>query len=298
MSALSRGVVIDILWGYNSGRSGEADGLDILKKISYEARNSRLKGRITFNRTPSMSHGKVIVWDRSGTFEACVGSFNWLSVSPYPTNHESSNSGINLSIRLRDRLLVSRLLRAIVSLWTGGFGDRHLDAAPERWRWISADLERDGRELVDSDVASSSNAKARIVIDRDHRALLRSSLMNIGQQLIVISHKLGVAAQTRLFSSSVGNGTDKKFLVLYGQRDVDERAFLQIEKVVRDAGGALSNKRGLHAKAIIADDWFCIGSYNFLSADAYTESSGTKELSILVECPEVVNWLRDRVVEF
>lgn len=295
--AIERGVIIDILWGYNSGRVGEADGIEVLKKISFEARNRKLRGRITYNQVASGSHGKIIIWDRGGAFEACVGSFNWLSVSRslLDTTESSHPQFTNLSMRVRDCLVVARLIRAVVGLWSSG-SSRRLDAAPDRWRRVASSLEQAGAESLNVQRAETVRGTARIVIDHDHSALLRSALANIGQNLTVISHKLGVAAQTRLVAATnKERQADSNFTVLYGQREVQEIAYTQIEQVMKEAGGLLFRKPGLHAKAILADEWFCIGSYNFLSTDVYGTSSKTKELSLLVESKEITDWMRAKV---
>src|SRR5581483_280554 len=102
MAALSRGVAVDVLWGYNSGRSGEADGMEILKKIAFDARSKGYRGKINYNRAASGSHAKIIIWDHADSFEVCIGSYNWLSVSPKMAQSEANESrATNLSVRLR-----------------------------------------------------------------------------------------------------------------------------------------------------------------------------------------------------
>ncbi|WLB87703.1 hypothetical protein [Bradyrhizobium japonicum] len=299
MSALARGVAVDVLWGYNSGRLAEVDGIEVLKKISFEARHNKFKGKLSYNLTASGSHAKIIIWDQAPqVFEACIGSFNWLSVKPNITKSSEETESTNLSIRIRSSLLISRLLRSVASLWAGGSISR-LDAAPDRWRRVASDLERTEVQVEsDDDKDERSNAVARLVLDFDHDALLRTGLTTAQNQLIVVSHKLGVAARTRLVTAtSKLRSTDFRFSVFYGQRDVEEAAYAEIEDLVGRAGGKICRKPGLHAKVLVADNWVCLGSYNFLSTDVYGTSSRTKELSVILEGLEVVNWIRGRLPE-
>lgn len=92
-AALSRGVNVDLLWGYMA--DGTVDGRDTvewLRKLGYSAKRDGLKGVVRFNRVASGSHAKLLLWDGASGFRACTGSYNWLSaVVGGPGSNQSPN---------------------------------------------------------------------------------------------------------------------------------------------------------------------------------------------------------------
>ena len=99
-SALKRGVSVDILWGYLPERGdGPGPVVEWLKKCEYHARRNLPEGMLRFNRDPSGSHAKIILWDGPRGFQACVGSYNWLSAVVGGANDDLTR---NVSVRLED----------------------------------------------------------------------------------------------------------------------------------------------------------------------------------------------------
>ena len=91
--ALRRGVMVDLVWGYEA----EEKAVNWLHNLAKEAKSEQSKGELRFNRKRSESHAKLILWNRSAErFEACVGSCNWLSMPP----KVSGNAMIDISVRL------------------------------------------------------------------------------------------------------------------------------------------------------------------------------------------------------
>jgi len=79
VGALRRGVDLDFLWGYGDGSEQGGSAIDELKKLAYTARRDAFPGTLRFNREPSGSHAKVLLFDASGKMQVVVGSYNWLS---------------------------------------------------------------------------------------------------------------------------------------------------------------------------------------------------------------------------
>ena len=171
-----------------------------------------------------------------------------------------------------------------------------LDSTPERWRQFAGALEQFEVESDRDDSEGCTNALVQLVIDTDHEALLRSALANAQERLIVVSHRLGQAAQPRLIAATHNTrGAGFRFLVIYGQKDITDEPALELEQVVEDAGGIMLQCPGMHAKIIVSDSTVCIGSYNFLSTDVYDTSSRTKELSIIIDGDAPRGWVEQRL---
>ena len=96
--ALHRGVSVDLLWGYGA----EREALNWLVNQAADAKKQAWPGRLRFNRTPSESHAKLLIWDRTqGQFEACVGSCNWLSFRPAAS---TANQFRDVSVKVLRRI--------------------------------------------------------------------------------------------------------------------------------------------------------------------------------------------------
>ena len=208
VDALGRGVTIDLLWGYNAGQGIEMNGVDWLKKLNFDTRREGAKGTLRFNSVSSDSHAKLVLWDSNDGWEACVGSFNWLSAQPTAVDSEPEGSierhFTDLSLRIRASNVIAPLIRSAVALWLSApFG--RLQSTADRWHRIASQLERDALEFR-STATVDSNAVIRIVLDFHHEAQLRLWLANARNRLVVASHKLGIAAETRL----PGRRTDQK----------------------------------------------------------------------------------------
>jgi len=195
--ALHRGVNVDLLWGYLSGdRTSDKEVVELLRRLAYGARQSGLAGKVRFNPVPTDSHAKTLMFDTvEGQFEGCVGSYNWLSAAAHD---DREGNAIEVSVRLHELTLLAALARCIAGLWNEVESDR-LGSTSDRWMRIASELEE--TEVATRDQAGREgeiNAQARLVLDREHEALLRDWSSRTTGALLVASHGLGVAARNRL----------------------------------------------------------------------------------------------------
>jgi hypothetical protein len=70
----------------------------------------------------------------------------------------------------------------------------------------------------------------------------------------------------------------------------------QAEQAVLNAGGSFRYAPQQHAKVVVCDDFACVSSYNFLSTDPFQTTSGAREVGVVLEGPEPVLWLADRLL--
>jgi hypothetical protein len=293
---MKRGVTIDVLWGYGVAGSAGSEALEYLKRMSYDARKNGFLGRIRYNKAASGSHAKLIIWDRGVEVEACVGSYNWLSVVPIsPTEGTRPNPLPNASVCVRHPALVSRLIRCAMGWWADA-QVAALDASPSQWRAIASELQERAESLTGDVIDSVPTAVAELVVDHDHEQILREALTSSNDNLLVASHKLGRIAEVRLTSAvERSRPANFNFQLMYGVSEVDAATLKDITIVVKSAGGVLQHVSGMHAKVVVTDTAICIGSYNFLSADPFGTAKGTRELSISLKGSTVAPLIMSRI---
>ena len=288
LATLERGASIDLLWGYMA--DGSADGretVEWLRKLAYSAKRDGLKGVVRFNQVPSGSHAKLLLWDAASGFRACVGSYNWLSAL---VGGRRDSRPRNVSVRISEPGAVGALARCAAALWSGAESEV-LTSTGDRWRRIAADLDRAASR---SDPATT-NATIRLILDREHDVLLREWLSTAQHRLLVASHRLGTACETRLVSGEVERPSGFSFEVLYGYVDLSEAGFAGIAELIRQIGGTLRQIPEFHAKVVVSDASACVTSYNLLSTDPFGTAQKARELGIIIDGGEPVEWLWSRL---
>jgi hypothetical protein len=287
--ALGRGVNVDLLWGYASDGTEDTQALVAgLRKLAYGAKRDG-KGILRFNQVPSGSHGKLLLWDGTVGFTACVGSYNWLSAL---IGQAETSPLSNVTIRTSEPAVVSALARCAAAFWHGVESEL-TSSTGDRWRRIAAELDK-AASLADP---SPANARVRLILDREHEALLSEWMGAAQVRLLVASHKLGVVSEIRLMNADVRRPSHFVFDVFYGDSGEDEDRVARITDFVRESGGLLKHVPDLHAKVVISDLSVCVTSYNFLSADPFGTAKNARELGLVIDGGEPADWLWARLHE-
>ena len=287
IGALQRGVDVDLLWGYVDGPVGPShDLLDWFRKLSYHARHGRW-GSLRFNSRPSGSHAKLMLWDRPGGVAACVGSYNWLSVT---FDGADATFPLNATIRTVEPAIVASLARCAAGFWFSA-ATGPLSTTGDRWRRIASDLERSALH-VDS---SSANANVWLVLDRDHEPLLYDWTRKAQSRLLVASHKLGPISEARLVNANLARPGSFDYKVVFGRAGREEAWREGVTKTVLAAGGAVKQVKGFHGKALMADGSACVSSYNFLSADPFGTGRDVREIGLAIDGIVAADWIWDRI---
>jgi phosphatidylserine/phosphatidylglycerophosphate/cardiolipin synthase-like enzyme len=295
-AALKRSVNVDLLWGYAATDDGTGSApLARLKKLAYDAQQRGAPGKLRFNAAPSSSHAKLLIWDGAAGYEACVGSFNWLSAQPAakpcPTGAIAPG---NVSIRVAHPVLVARLARCAAVLWHGAQSEA-LASTGDRWRRVATDLDRVAASgATEQHGDSHSNCRARIVLDREHESTLREFISSSRERLLVVSHRLGLGAEPRLVTGPVEHAPGYRALVLYGSTDIDASALARVQGRTQNLGATLGHVAGLHAKVIVSDSRAVISSYNFLSADPFGNAARSRELGVIIDGAAPAHWIASR----
>lgn len=282
-AALERGVNIDLLWGHTAeGSQNRRALIEWLGKVAYGAKRDGW-GLLRFNKEPSDSHGKLLLWDGPTGFNACIGSYNWLSTL---VGQAEGSLPSNVTVRISEPAIVAALTRCAAGFWSAVETDVLLSTA-DRWRRVAADLDMVAAH-GDTPIA---NAKARLILDGEHDALLHDWMSKAQSRFLVASHKLGATFETPLLNADVERAGSFDFNVLYGQTNEDEPRLAIVDKFVRRMGGVLKHVPHFHATALISDTSACVTSYNFLSPDPFGTSKKTREIGLVIEGKQFADWL-------
>ena len=285
---------MDLMWGYSSDLDdADQDATRWLRDLAASTKASGLKGVLRLNEVASQSHAKLLLWDGDRGFETCIGSFNWLSAIA-DGDLTAGDRVSNVSVRISEPAIVSRICRRAAVLWdtvraeaASGTGDR--------WRQVATELEAGTASHSRSELIAP-NAKMSIVADRDHEYLLRRELSTAQSRLVVVSHKLGAIALTRMVSAKE-HTRDPGFIlnVMYGEATIDSDGVSRLTQLVVEAGGVVKQVPQLHAKVLLSDNALCVSSYNFLSADPFGTAKELRELGIRIVGSEPAQWVADRL---
>lgn len=303
LSALTRGVRVDLLWGYSAGTTLEAQErtLKVLNAIRKASGQGQL---LRFNEKPSGSHGKLLLWDAPDGFKACLGSNNWLSVpnAAYDEEHHE------VSVVTSDLGLAADLCTTVAGIWARA--EATSSGSNDLWHRTASDMERalalQGTtntagaigDLVSSLVPPAS-AQASIVRDQEHDSIMRNLVLSAKRRVGIASHKLGPAGQIRIESAKYGaNGEQRSLKVVVGEQPEDGESVARFAEVIRNLGGDFIFSPGMHAKLLVADDSVVVSSYNFLSADPFGTAEGAREIGILMRSEQlsdaVWQWIAGR----
>lgn len=293
LGTLRRGVNVDLLWGY-SAHSDESDSaLDGLRRIAYDAKRDGNVGVIRVNRSAAGSHAKLLLYDTAAGIEACLGSYNWLSAF----DGTGRDSVLNVSVRLRHPGLLAEVCGCAAGLWAAVQSEA-LSSTADRWRTVAGELERNAARQSREERPGRTGTREtsiRLIFDREHEVILREWSATAQQRLLILSHRLGPAAESRLVRS--GEAAPALFTVAYGHSDLDKEWLAKIDEMVQRGGGAIVRRPEMHAKVLVSDASACVSSYNFLSADPFGTARRARELGVVLEGGQVVTWLAERLVQ-
>lgn len=287
LSALARGVRVDLLWGYSAGTTAEAQERTI--KVLYAIRKTSGQGQLLrFNEKPSGSHGKLLLWDAPDGFKACLGSNNWLSVPDfaYDEGHH------DVSVVTSNIGLGADLCTTVAGIWARA--EATASGANDLWHRTASDMERvlalQGTaetagaigDLIPS-LDSVTSMEASIVRDQEHDSLMRELVLTAKRRVGIVSHKFGPAGQIRVASAKYAPSGEPRLLkVVVGEEPDDVESVSRLAEAVRSLGGDFVLSPGVHAKVLVADDAVVVSSYNFLSADPFGTAEGAREVGILI----------------
>jgi hypothetical protein len=205
--------------------------------------------------------------------------------------------GSNITLRLRHPRLVANLCRTAAGLWMTSRAGQISDA-PERLRRLAATLDQEQTmppPPAEPQGKPVATCRVSIVRVRDHEALLRDILLHNDKRVLLLSHKIGPVAGTRLASwQPANNDTTPRLITFFGESTIDPDVLDNMRAELGPLGVQFHQTTRLHAKVLATSQRAVISSYNFLSADPFGAAARAREVGILVEGGEVPKLLLER----
>ena len=276
LGAVRRGVRVGLLWGYEEGDAARAAVkwlMELRAEVGEAGRN------LLFNESASGSHAKFLFHDSAGQATLYLGSYNWLSSPP----SADADSPANVTLRIRDHGLLAEILRTFAALW------RNVPRLP--WSPAAEHLQQIAAGLAERLVSAPpkvelepSAARARLIRDQEHEALLWEMLHGARERCWVASHKLGAKAPIRLQPLAGPAAPEgRRTVIHYDLALLEEPRLRDLAKALGARGAHLARWPRLHAKCAVADQAALITSYNPLSADPFNNARDAREVGLLVE---------------
>lgn len=288
-AAAARGVDVVLLWGERKdvtavdGNKTEIAGRLVLSRLSAEARE-----RVRLGRDPTGSHAKVLLADSGagGTYQAVVGSCNWLS---------ATYAALELSVRLREPRLVREIAGVLADMSRPASG---------AWGRDVTTLLKVADACRSTDTAGLSGdvegARAMLVVDDEHYAAVRDVRNASARRVVVGCDLFGPAARTTVFEplGAAARMDGTAVTVLYNR---PTEAFDEgLDDIVSDFASprtSVSRCPGLHGKFLAwNNETLIVTSFNWLSASTMAGRFSVDELGILIHDPDLVPKLVRRIL--
>lgn len=300
-AAINRGILVDIIWGAVDNDENHRGAIDLLKKIEWDSQHAAARGRLSVARMASQSHAKVLLADMVDGFEAIVGSHDWLAGG-------QDDSRTDLSLVIREKGPVAQIARVVADL---AAADERLftGAGVTRLRHAAAELDRQNLEEIESRTGAKSasdageeiippvsgaaaNVRVRLIVGREHHALLSVLSAEARERLVLVSHRWGSDSKNafRYLGDALQRGCPR-VEIRYGiELDREEHEALTIE--FQKLGGVIQAAPTLHAKIIACDDsTAALTSFDWLSPDLERAHISAGEIGFLLRGDRVANSL-------
>ena len=255
--ALSRGVLLDILWGNGGTDEDQSAVLDFLKKLAYESRQRNDPGELRFNASPCRLWANILVSDDAF---GSIGGYRWLS-------DDANGPAAAVSTVIPAGSLLVQLMRLVAGYW-GTTPGAQLSSSPDRWRVISSRLD----EHLSAEVAppvTVEPSSAYLVTDRGHEIEWMDAIGNAKRRVLVAFSTPRLAADVlRRVRAVDGSPRATRVTAFVGSTTVDGD-----DCGLSDMGVDVVALSELRPAIVIADDWCCISDIQ----DAAHAASGRDE---------------------
>jgi hypothetical protein len=259
MEAVERGVLIDILWGWEPDTSRAKDheeALSELLKLEKLTRSMTVRGRLQIAAQPSRSNVGVLVADPDGVFEVTLGCCEWLA----------GKKGANaLSARLHHPALVSRLCGLVADLIAA---DAHLETSASVLQLLNASSDLDARAIKQESAPPAVDqeaVEARLLLDRQNELVFRAAAAQARERLILSSRRLTAAPASILFRiRGALEGGCRQARIEYGSTGAAPAAATEMTAEVVKLGAEMNPASEPPANYAIIDDWAFVTSKEWL----------------------------------
>ena len=281
--ALGQGINVDLLFGETEGGDPEFRHVsDWCSRVAYHAGQEN-RGSLRFSRQPSKFRGNLLLWDGPGGFVACVGSYNWLALS---ARQGESSIPQDMTMRISEPGIVATLARCAIGSWSG-VETEALSSTADRWRGIAAEL--DMKSSLDSTM--DFNARIRVVLDSDHQMFVDDCGSSAQERIFVASNELETLSKILSIDANTDLKASAGIDIVYERSDRDETWISDVSYRLGEMGGSLRRVDCFQGEVLITDGTLCMTSYKILSAASGAGSGGVREIGVVIESQQVVDWV-------
>lgn len=276
-AAVEKGVHIHVFWGQNENPDEVASTRSAIGELRKRPELQALAGHLIIHPFSTGSHSKLLLADAgpTGEYVAVIGSCNWLT---------SGFASYEASVVLRDPKIVDEVVRC--------FG-RLVCMHDGLWSELAGDIALISQSLQSVRPAKPTG-KGCIIVSSQHNELVLRARDQAKASILLVSHRLGVAARPGILAPLQSAATDNPQLsvdVFYCRktapvRGSDERRLTQEANLLGVSLVPIQAPR-IHAKLLVwDDDNAVITSLNWLSADQ-TQNGGMGEIGVHLRVPGV-----------
>lgn len=274
LDAAARDVDIVLLWGERRDPLREEPNQSEIKgRLAYSKIPPDFRERIRLGKDPTGSHAKILLADSgpNGSFEAVVGSCNWLSCD---------YMGFEISVRLKDARLVREIAGMLADLSRPPSGAWGRDVTT--LLKIQDRCRRNAYETANK----ANTAGAMLILNDEHYAAVRDA-RNASPRCVYVGCDLfGVAGMTTVFEPlRMAAQEDKTSVCILYNRPTEMFVSELDEAIVQlsDAQIAIHRCPNLHGKFMAWDDeTLIVTSFNWLAASTGPAHLLVGELGVLV----------------
>jgi phosphatidylserine/phosphatidylglycerophosphate/cardiolipin synthase-like enzyme len=282
--AIALGVKVDILWGQDKNADERRSTAKVVQQLRAELEAEGLDG-LMIHPFSTGSHAKIVLAD-DGTPDrviALVGSCNWLY---------SGFSSFEVSVRMRDYLLVADVIDQVAELSRGGNG---------HWTNLTSDLVAQAVNLRSQRAQHEGKASVCVLLGSDHAELVREARDTADKSLVIASHRFAGAANNLILApvfAASKRARDLDVRLFYGE-DSGAITATDVARLTSEAAKVGVRIRPVHRPRLHAkfltwdDDVAVITSQNWLSADT-TDDNPRQEIGICIRSPGVGRILLER----
>lgn len=287
--ALKRRVNVDLLFGEMKGGADDFRAVtNFCGKMAYCARQDGW-GVLRFSREPSNFHGNLLAWDSTGGCMACVGSYSWFALSD---RGGDSSVPRDVTIRVSEPGIVASLVRYAIGIWSA-VESEVLSSTGDRWRGIAAELDR----VSSQEAIEHANAKLRLVLDGEHEVLVDIWQNTAKSRLFVASHELGTLWNINSGIPSIELSEMFRVDIVYGRTERKQAWMAEASKSIGERGGVVRKVENFRGEVLIADATACVTSYCILGSDGSRGASGGREIGVIIEGKQFVDWLWNKLTQ-
>jgi hypothetical protein len=285
LKAVERGVLIDILWGWQPD-SARAQDHEAARKLLLDLEKhtrSTVRGRLQVAAQPSWSNVCVLVADPDGVFEVTLGCCEWLA------GQKGANA---LSVRIHHASLVSRLCGLMADLIAA---DAHLETSASALQLLNASADLDAWAMKEESVppaVEKERIEARLLLDRQNDFAFRAAAAKARECLILSSRRWGVEAPDTLTAvrAALERGC-RQAEIHYGNADTAPASAQEIRAELVKLGAGVTPDAELLANYAVVDGTVFLTSRDWLAGPRPGARPRLRDLGIALQGTDVVDRL-------